>query len=89
MCEGLTIQLSDNWPDYVFEENYHLMPITELEKNIIEHKHLPGIPAAAEVEEVGIKVEDITTKLTEKVEELTLYIIELHKRIEKLEKETK
>ena len=94
ICEEIRVELSGGWPDYVFADDYDLMPIGELEKSIKKNKHLPGLPSAKKVEEDGIMVGDMTQNLTQKVEELTLYIIELNnqnkdlsKRIEKLEKE--
>lgn len=72
------------WPDYVFEEDYKLLSLTELEKSIKENKHLPGIPTANEVEENGLNLGEINKKLIQKIEELTLYIIEMNKEIEAL-----
>jgi hypothetical protein len=92
MAEEVTVQLRASWPDYVFSEKYKLMPLDELEKSIQKNKHLPNIPAAAVVEKEGISLGEMNKKLMEKVEELTLYIIELNKkndalskRVEKLE----
>ena len=76
-----------NWPDYVFEDKYHLMPIPELEKFVKANKHLPGVPKATEVEKDGIDLGDNQTILLKKVEELTLYVIEQNKKIEILEKQ--
>lgn len=89
MCEELRVELSGSWPDYVFDYNYQLMPLKELEKSIRKNKHLPGLPSASTIKENGIMVGDMTKTLTQKVEELTLYIIELDKKVEKLEKENK
>jgi len=75
-----------SWPDYVFEKNYPLRSIEELEKSIKANGHLPGIPSAAEIEANGISVGGISKALTEKVEELTLYIIELNKQNIELKK---
>lgn len=75
------------FPDYVFEKDYSLMPLSELDKFITEEKHLPNIPSAREVEEKGLGLGSLSIKQMEKIEELTLYILELHKRLEKLEKE--
>jgi hypothetical protein len=86
MAEEVTVQNSTSWPDYVFESNYQLMPLDELERSIAQHKHLPNIPAAAEVEKNGITLGEMNRKLMEKVEELTLYIIELNKKNEALAK---
>ena len=69
----------NGWADYVFEEGYQLMPAEELEAFIKEHKHLPGVPSATEVVENGIDLADINRILLEKIEELTLRVIELEK----------
>jgi hypothetical protein len=88
----LRVEAIANWPDYVFGKNYKLMPLHELEAKIKTDKHLPGIPAAVEVKEKGIMVGEMQRKTIEKIEELTLYLIELSKenkelkaRLEKLE----
>lgn len=85
IAEELKIQDSGNWPDYVFAEDYNLMPLDEVEAHIQEKKHLPGIPSAADIEENGIEVGDMQKKMMEKIEELTLHVIELQKRIQELE----
>jgi hypothetical protein len=79
IAEEVKVQLSTAWPDYVFGDNYKLMPIEELEKSIRQNRHLPNIPAAAVVEKDGINLGDMNKRLMEKVEELTLYIIQLKK----------
>jgi trimeric autotransporter adhesin len=85
ICEELVVQLKAAWPDYVFKKNYQLRPLGELEKFISENKHLPNFPAAADIEKNGLQVGDMQKKMMEKIEELTLYIIEANKKIEKLE----
>jgi trimeric autotransporter adhesin len=74
-----------NWPDFVFDEKYTLPTLAEIEQYIHANKHLPNIPAANEVETNGQNLGEIQKKMLQKVEELTLYIIEQNKRIEKLE----
>ncbi|WP_419870248.1 hypothetical protein [Chryseobacterium sp. CT-SW4] len=76
-----------NWPDYVFENNYTLNSLEDIEKYISEKGHLPNIPSAKEVEENGIGLGQMNAKLLEKVEELTLYSIEQNKQIKNLQKE--
>lgn len=73
-------------PDYVFEPDYELMPLQEVESYVQEHKHLPEIPSAQQVVEEGLSLSEMNLLLLKKVEELTLYIIEQEKRIETLEK---
>lgn len=84
MCTELRVQNTASWPDYVFADNYNLKPIDELEQHIKTEKHLPGVPSACEVEENGIAVGEMQKVMMEKIEELTLYIIELKKENEKL-----
>lgn len=87
LCEELRVKLqSSGWPDYVFDDSYHLLPINEVEKFIQQNKHLPGIPSAAEIEKEGIAVGDMQKRMMEKIEQLTLYIIEQQKQIDELKK---
>ncbi|MGB4850578.1 MAG: hypothetical protein WBP41_21810, partial [Saprospiraceae bacterium] len=73
------------FPDYVFAPDYKSLSLSEVERFIQLHHHLPNIPSASEVEENGLAVGEMQSKMMEKIEELTLYIIELNKRIESLE----
>jgi len=72
------------WPDYVFKPDYKLMPLDELEGFIKANSHLPNIPTEAEVKTDGMNVAEMNAKLLQKVEELTLYVIEQQKQIEEL-----
>jgi hypothetical protein len=85
ISEEVRVQLQANWPDYVFQKDYSLRTIPELAQFIQEKKHLPGIPSAAEMKE-GQDLGEIQRRLLEKIEELTLYIIQLEKRLADLEK---
>jgi len=80
------IVTADGWSDFVFENNYKLMPLDKLENHIKKEKSLPGIPTEKEVLENGAKLGDMQAKLLEKVEELTLYVIELKKENIELKK---
>ncbi|MEI3801153.1 MULTISPECIES: hypothetical protein [unclassified Chitinophaga] len=71
---------SNPWPDYVFHERYQLPLLNDVAAYVTEHKHLPGIPGAAEVAKEGQDLGEMNRKLLEKVEELTLYIIQQNKR---------
>jgi hypothetical protein len=86
MVEELKVQLSGNWPDYVFDEKYQLPSLYNLETSVKTNKHLPGIPSAEEMKKNGIAVGDMQTKMMAKIEELTLYIISLQKQIDELKK---
>jgi hypothetical protein len=66
--------------------NYNLMPLKELEQYIIQNKHLPNVPNQDEISKNGIDVYEMNAVLLKKVEELTLYVIELEKRIDEMEK---
>lgn len=68
--------------DYVFESGYQLPELNFVEQFISENNHLPGIPSAAEMQKEGMSVGELNTKLLEKIEELTLYVIELKKENE-------
>ncbi|WP_428658469.1 hypothetical protein [Runella sp.] len=74
-----------NWADYVFEPSYKLMPLDEVEKYTKAHKHLPNVPSADEITKEGIDVAKVSKMFMEKIEELTLHIIELDKKIKELE----
>jgi len=81
----VAIHSSDDWADYVFNDDYQLMPLEEVELFVEENNHLPGVPSAQEVAEEGIDVAEMDAKLLEKIEELTLYMIELKKQNEQLQ----
>lgn len=87
ICEEVKVQLSTAWPDYVFDESYRLLPLADLEKSIVTHHHLPGFPSSAEVEKNGLNMSEMTTKLTQKIEELTLYLLEINRKVDDLQKE--
>lgn len=82
--EEVRVQLKSAWPDYVFADDYNLKPLEEVEQFIKKNKHLPNIPSAAEVEKNGQMLGEMQSKMLEKIEELTLYIIDLKKEIEAL-----
>lgn len=75
------------WSDFVFDENYNLPSLSEVESHIKENKHLPNIPSEKEVLKDGINVVEMQAKLLQKIEELTLYVIEQDKKIENQNKE--
>lgn len=74
----------NNWHDYVFEENYDLPSLSEIEKFVKENKHLPEVPTEKEVQANGINIGEMSGVLLKKIEELTLYVIELNKTNEQL-----
>lgn len=75
------------WPDYVFRTDYRLPALEEVAAHIKEKGHLPGIPTEAEVAANGHDLGDMNTKLLQKVEELTLYLLEMKAGNDKLKAE--
>jgi hypothetical protein len=85
--EVIVEKTSSTWSDYVFENTYNLRPLSQVESYIKENKHLPEIPSAKEVEANGINLGEMDALLLKKIEELTLYTIEINKKMEEMKKE--
>jgi hypothetical protein len=83
IAEELKVQLQAQWPDYVFTNDYKLPTLAEVEKQIKEKGHLSNVPSSCEVKENGFEVGEMVRIQQEKIEELTLYIIEQNKINEK------
>jgi len=79
------VKVYTDWADYVFEDNYDLPTLSEVEAHIEEHGHLQDIPSAETVEDNGIELGEMNKLLLQKIEELTLYTIEQEKRLKALE----
>lgn len=79
------VVVETGWADYVFNKSYKLKPLAEVETFIENNNHLEGIPSAQEIEKTGLHVGDTQKKMMEKIEELTLYVIELNKQIKELQ----
>jgi hypothetical protein len=84
IAEKIKVKLQSGWADYVFEPTYKLPTLKEVEEFIKENKHLPGVPSAAEIEKNGLDLGDGQAVLLKKIEEMTLYMIDMNKKIEKL-----
>jgi hypothetical protein len=85
LCEEVRVKLqSSGWPDYVFSDDYKLMSLQDLGKFIQQHKHMPNIPAAKEIDANGLELGDMQKRLMEKIEELTLYILKQQQEIDAL-----
>lgn len=80
------VKEAGEWHDYVFDDDYALMPLNELEKFIGDNRHLPDLPSAAEVSEHGYNMVSMEGILLKKIEELTLYTIELQKQLQAQQK---
>jgi hypothetical protein len=76
---------STTWPDYVFAKDYRLLSLQEVKEYIDANQHLPEVPSASELEKNGHKLAEMDATLLKKVEELTLYILQLENRIKELE----
>ncbi len=76
----------DDWADYVFEDDYELMDLNELESSIKANGHLPGIPSAEQVKKNGVAVGEMQKQMMAKIEELTLYVIQLKKENDVIKK---
>ncbi len=87
IAEEVVVKLASAWPDYVFTTDYKRMHLLELDRYISLHKRLPGMPDAEAVERDGVKMGETVRILTEKVEEISLYLIELKKENESLKQE--
>lgn len=87
ICEELRVLLSPSWPDYVFEKDYRLMPLEEVEASIQEQGHLPGVPSAEVIGKEGLPVGAIAANQQEKIEEAFLHLIELNKQVKELREE--
>ena len=85
VAKEVSVTLS-NFPDYVFKKDYKLMPLSELESYIQKWSHLPSVPAEKQVLEEGLQLAEMNKLLLQKVEELTLYIIDQDKKLGELEK---
>ena len=84
IAEEVKVKDSGSWPDHVFQAGYDLMPLPEVERYIAEHQHLPGVPSAEEVAADGQSLGETQALLLQKIEELTLYVIDLKKENEGL-----
>ena len=80
------VKVDLNGADFVFEKDYKLMSLTKLEKFVKDNKHLPDVASAKEMQENGAELGDLNSKLLQKIEEMTLYMIKQDKRIRILEK---
>ena len=87
ICEEVKVKLEGSWPDYVFKPDYKLISLAHLEGFINKHGHLPSIPTAAEIKSNGLELGDMQQKMMEKIEELTLYIIQLKKEMDTMKKQ--
>jgi hypothetical protein len=85
LAEGVTVKLqSSGWPDFVFENTYILPTLKEVEQHIKDNGYLIDMPSSKDVETNGINLGEMNIKLLQKIEELTLYVIQQQKDIDTL-----
>jgi hypothetical protein len=87
ICTELLVRLVPSWPDYVFARNYKLPSLTEVESFINKNSHLPGIPAAKTLEATGLNIGEMQKLQMQKIEELTLYLIDMNKQLQQVKEE--
>jgi hypothetical protein len=85
ICTEMRVNLVANWPDYVLRKDYNLMPVEKLGEFIEKNGHLPNVPPAAEIEKSGMDVGEMQRLMMEKIEELSLYIIQQQQQIRELQ----
>jgi hypothetical protein len=85
VCEELVVKLRASWADYVFAPDYTLMKLSDVKTYIAANSHLPGVPAACEIAENGVATGEMLAIQMKKIEELTLYLIQMEERIKQLE----
>jgi len=88
IAEEIRLKLyADGWPDYVFKHDYNMLTLEETAEQIETLGHLPGVPSAEEVGENGVQIGEMNTILLEKIEELTLHLIDINENLKTLQKE--
>ena len=86
ICEEVQVKLKTDWADYVFAPGYKLKSINQVANFVKQNKHLPGIPSAGDIAKQGLSIGEMQKMQMEKIEELTLYIIQLKDEIELIKK---
>jgi hypothetical protein len=85
-AQEVKVDLSVPGPDYVFNSDYNLLTLEEIQTYIDKNKHLPEVPSAKEMEANGVQLGEMNMLLLKKIEELTLYLLEQQKQISELKK---
>ncbi|MFC7526830.1 hypothetical protein ACFQRK_22935 [Parapedobacter sp. GCM10030251] len=89
LAKEVKVKTDISVPDYVFEPDYKLPALAEIEAYVKQHKHLPEIPSAKDIEQDGLNLAEMNLLLLKKVEELTLYILEQQREINQLKEKTR
>jgi hypothetical protein len=88
-AEEVIVDLNVPVADYVFAKDYDLMPLHKVEEYLQQNSHLPDVPSATEIKEQGLSMGEMQNKLLQKIEELTLYLIEKDKEVQLLQNQVK
>ncbi len=88
-AKQIVVDMNIGLADYVFDKSYRLMPLNKVEEYVNTNNHLPDVPSATEIKNKGMNMGEMQNKLLQKVEELTLYVIEQQKQIDQLKQELK
>lgn len=83
------VRVETRWSDFVFKKDYPLLSLKEVEDFIVKNNHLPGVISENEVAKNGIELGSINAKLLQKIEELTLYVIQMNKELKQIKAENK
>lgn len=88
-CTSVKVRLSNTIPipDFVFKPEYRLMPLSEVKEYVIKNSHLPNIPSEEVIRNEGLSIEEMQLRLLQKIEELTLYLIDLEEKSQQQEKD--
>lgn len=84
--KSIQVRQDENWPDYVFDEEYDLMKLDSLQQFVKTEKHLPGVETATEIETNGLDLGAMQTTQMQKIEELTLYLLQLNEKLQEQDK---
>lgn len=84
VSENFALVKVADWSDHVFNQDYSLRPLSEVERFVQTHRHLPDVPSEKEVKEQGYNLHDMNKVFMQKIEELTLYVIQQQKEIDQL-----
>jgi hypothetical protein len=85
ISEEVTVKVREDWPDYVFEDDYKLISLNDLNIFVQKNGHLPEVPSAESLQDTGLELGSMQRILLKKIEELTLYIIQQDRKISELE----
>lgn len=80
------VKVETGWADFVFDSSYQLRPLGQVQSFITQNHHLPDMPSSSQVEKEGISLGEMNKLLTQKVEELTLYLLAMKKEVDQLKK---